>query len=192
MGKRAEMSEVRATAVLQATADLLDEEASPLSRCVRWPSGPESPRAASSCTPQNKADLVNQVYGLRIAARWHDLLDALADEAATGSGREVLPRLRRHLLRRSANVQAFYKELGSQERARLPIVDQINERVSEALAQAARLGAIRPGVDLEALDFSYQALYSNVIRLANTGFDQRRARRIIAESLSQLRFGVSV
>lgn len=191
MKSRAEMSEVRREAVLDATASLLDEVgvAALTVRQVAERAGVA--QGSVFLYAESKADLVNKVYGLRIAKKWHALLDDL-------SGENPLDRVEKFYLGcvdifygDLENVLAFYRELGGSAANRLDSVDHLLDRLREALGDAARSGSLRAATNVEVLAYSFQGLYSNVISLAAAGADHATARRIIAESMHQLRSGVA-
>jgi AcrR family transcriptional regulator len=191
MMSRAEMSEVRRVAVLDATASLLDEVgvAALTVRQVAQRAGVA--QGSVFLYAESKADLLNKVYGRRIAQQWHVLLDELSNE-------QPLDRVEKFYLGcvdifygDLENVLAFYRELGGNAANRLDAVGRLLDRVRDVLYAAAHSGGLRSGTDVEVLAYSYQGLYSNVISLASTGTDHATARRIIAESMKQLRSGVA-
>lgn len=185
------MSEARREAVLRATSELLDEigVAALTIRQVAERAGVA--QGSVFLYAENKADLVNQVYGSRIATRWHQLMTELSTEAPLDRVEKFYLGCVEIFYEDLDNVQAFYAAISSDAGHPLPSVDRINERVGEAILDAEQSGALRAGVDLEALIFSYQGLYSNVLRLARAGASLDRARRITRESLKQLRNGIT-
>lgn len=190
MVTRAEKSEVRRDTVLQATSELLDELgiAALTVRQVAERAGVA--QGSVFLYADSKAHLVNQVFGTRIARRWHLLLDDLASQ-------EPLDRVEQFYLgcvdifyNDLENVQAFYREMARSLTVRLDIVEDLLQRIRDALTEAKQHGHIRSDVDVEVLAYSYQGLYSNVIELSNLGRTQIESRRIIGESMRQLRYGV--
>jgi AcrR family transcriptional regulator len=184
------MREVRRGAVLQATEDLLDETgvASLTLRRVAERAGVAL--GTVFLYADNKADLVHQVYGHRIAARWHALLDDLSDE-------RPLERVEKFFLGcvdiffdDRENVMAYYRAMSADAFVSLDNVETLMARVRAALEEAIEVGQIAEDVDAEVLGYSYQALYSNVIMLAARGVDHATARKVIAKSIEQFRRGI--
>lgn len=185
------MSEARREAVLRATETLLDEVgvAALTIREVALRAGVA--QGSVFLYAENKTDLVNQVYGQRIADKWHALFDESVD-------RPPLDRVEHFYLGcvdifygDLDNVQALYRALSSHTGRRLPSVDQLLDRVRVELERAAHQGDLLPGVDVDVLALSYQGLYANVIPLAQIGTEHAETRRIVAESLKQLRNGIT-
>lgn len=191
MATRAEMSEVRREAVLTATAALLDEVgvAALTIRDVARRAGVA--QGSVFLYAENKADLVNQVYGQRIADEWHRLFDRLASRPPLDRVEEFYLGCVDVFYGDLENVQALYRALEGHQGRRLESVDLILARVRGALGEAAAEGALRPDIDVEVLALSYQGLYSNVIPLARLGTEHSETRRIIGESLRQLRLGIT-
>lgn len=191
MSTRAQMSEVRREAVLDATAALLDEVgvAAVTIREVAQRAGVA--QGTVFLYAESKADLVNQVYGQQIADRWHALFDDLEAE-------QPLERVEKFYLgcvdiffSDLENVQALYRALESHAGRRLESVDRLLERVRAALNEAAAQGQLRADVDVAVLALSYQGLYANVIPLSRLGTSHAEARRMIAESMRQLHDGIA-
>lgn len=185
------MSEVRREAVLTATADLLDEigVAALTIRDVATRAGVAP--GSVFLYAENKADLVNQVYGQRISDRWHALFDALASETPLDRVEQFYIGCVDVFYDDLDNVQALYRTLESHTGARLESVERLLGRVRDTLAEAAAGSQLREDIDVDVLALSYQGLYSNVIPLSRAGTPQAEARRIIKVSLNQLRHGVA-
>lgn len=184
------MSEARRMSVLRATSELLDEVgvAALTIRDVAARAGVA--QGTVFLYAESKADLVNQVYGQRIADRWHALLDSLADEAPLDRVEHFYLGCVDLFYADLENVQALYRALEGHVGRRLASVDQLLERIRGSLSEASASGALRDGVDVDVLALSLQGLYSNVIPLARAGTSHAETQRIIAESLRQLRRGV--
>ncbi|WP_072801606.1 TetR/AcrR family transcriptional regulator [Rhodococcoides yunnanense] len=191
MGTREENSEARREAVLRATGTLLDEVgvAALTIREVALRAGVA--QGTVFLYADNKAHLVNQVFGQRIADKWHALF-------TESEGKRPLDRVEHFYLgcvdifyADLANVQALYRALASHDGGRLDSVDRVLERVHSTLKDAALQGDLVPDSDVDVLALSYQGLYSNIIQLAAVDTPHAEAKRIIGESMRQLRNGVA-
>lgn len=191
MSKRAQMAEVRREAVLEATAALLDEVgvSSLTIRQVAERAGVA--QGSVFLYAENKADLVNQVYGLRIAEHWHALLDSLADERPLDRVEAFYLGCVDAFYDDLDNVMAFYQTMANSIGTGLPIVDKLNARIHGILVEAEQAGDLRADVDVDVLEYSYEGLYANVIRLSGAGKSREEARRIIGTSMTQLRNGIA-
>lgn len=191
MKTRSEMSEVRRAAVMEATSSLLDEVGVSALTVRQVAERAGVAQGTIFMYADNKSDLVNKVFGLRIAKKWHKLLDDLA-------GHPPLERVEEFYLgcvdifySDLENVQAFYREMARNDSEQLESVVSLLGRLRELLALAKESGSLRPDVDVEVLNYSYQGLYSNIIGLAGEARDHAATRRIIRESMRQLRNGVA-
>ena len=191
MSKRAQMAEVRREAVLEATAALLDEVgvSSLTIRQVAERAGVA--QGSVFLYAESKADLVNQVYGLRIAEHWHTLLDSLADERPLDRVEAFYLGCVDAFYDDLDNVMAFYQTMANSIGTGLPMVDKLNARIHAILVEAEQAGDLRAGVDVDVLEYSYEGLYANVIRLSGAGKSREETRRIIGASMTQLRDGIS-
>lgn len=185
------MSEVRREAVLEATASLLDEVGVSALTIRQVAERAGVAQGSVFLYADSKADLVNQVYGLRIAQQWHGLLDTVSTQSPLDRVEAFYLGCVDMFYADLENVQAFYQTMANNIGSPLPLVDSLNERVYATLLDAKRAGLLRPEIDLDVLQYSYQGLYANIIRLSGIGKSREDTRRIIGESMKQLRHGVA-
>jgi AcrR family transcriptional regulator len=190
MATRTELSAVRKAAVLRAAAEILDElgvEGMTI-RAVAKRAGVAS--GTVFLYAENKADLVNQVYGIRISNRWRAALDDLVPLPPLARVEAFFLRCVDIFFDDRENVLAFYMSMAANGTLQAGPVPDLLEDIRLILDDAQSRGEISQAVDITVLWYSYQGLFGNVITLALRGFDRLETKRVVKESMALLRIAV--
>lgn len=191
MGTRADLSRLRRQAVIDATADLI-RTGGVDSLTVRQVAERANVAAGTIFLYfESKSDLVTHVLSEIVAARWHSVLDGLAELPPLDRVEGLYLGCVDVYYADFSTVGALYSGMNNHKNTQYPEIERLYARIRVALEEAKASGQIEAATDIEVLALSFRTLYSIVLNIAREGGSHSEARRALATAHSFIRHGVS-